>query len=387
VDLTNQQSNHAAGPDVPFGLRGRARLGFWLAVWTFLGTLQAMRLYIAYHSGGQQYISLAQAFTWALADWYIWGLLSPAIFALTRRTAFARGRRALDLATHLVAAPLFAAAQLFLYSLVYLPLGTLFWHDVGTSNEWTMWTLYLDLLHGKIHAGVITYFLLAFLYFTLYFNERYRQAEAHRARLSAQLATAQLNALKMQLHPHFLFNTLNAITALIHSAPETADRMTTRLGELLRLTLEMESVQQVPLSRELDFLGKYLEIQTLRFSDRLSFHANVDAQVRDALVPVLILQPLLENAVEHGVAPRAGDTRIELSARREGDRLVLSVVNPAPTEADSTRKRTSGGRGLANTRARLQELYGSDASLDLEAGREFRVTVRIPFRTESGHTG
>lgn len=367
--------------DVPFGLRGFSRFAFWWAVWTFLGLLQAGRLYMAYYSDGVQLISLAQSVTWGLADWYIWGLLSPLVFALTRFTEFGRGRWPRDLAIHLVAAPVFALGQLFLYSLVYRPLGTLFWHQVGASEPWTVWTLYVDLVRGKVHAGVITYFLMAFLYFTLYYQARLRRSDEHRSQLASQLATSQLNALKMQLHPHFLFNTLNAITALIHSDPGTADRMTTRLGDLLRTTLELEQVQEVALERELQFLSIYLEIQSLRFSDRLRFEIDVSPDVREARVPVLLLQPLVENAVEHGVAPRAAATSISLQARRLGDELELKVSNQSASPAELARPHRSGGRGLANTRARLSELYGSRGHIEIVDDGIFCVTVKLPLRS------
>jgi sensor histidine kinase YesM len=386
-DGASPDATTVGSEDLPFGLRGLKRFGFWLAVWTFLGMLQAARLYVAYnYSSGERFISGAQAITWALADWYIWGLFSLGIFALTRRTRFGKGRWSLDLAVHLLAAPVFAASQLFVYLLAYRPLGTLFWHRVGQSHEWTLWSMYLDLASNKLHVGILIYFLLAFIYFTLYYQSRFARAEQHRAQLAAQLATAQLSALKMQLHPHFLFNTLNAITAFIHSAPETADRMTTRLGELLRTTLELEHVQEVPLRRELDFLAGYLEIQRLRFSDRLTVDIAVDPDVREARVPVLLLQPLVENAIEHGAALRAGKSTISLQALREAEDLVLRVSNHAPRSEEAARTRPSGGRGLANTRARLSELYGPQGRLEIVEDDQFRVTVRLPFRTVDGST-
>ena len=129
---------------------------------------------------------------------------------------------------HLLAAPLIGAIQLFFYTVVYRPLGTLFWHKVGMSFDWTLLLLYEDLLRGKLHAAVLTYFLIAFIYFTLRYNAQFRAAEARQAQLQAQLATARLDALKMQLHPHFLFNTLNAITSLIHTNPAAADEMNSK---------------------------------------------------------------------------------------------------------------------------------------------------------------
>jgi LytS/YehU family sensor histidine kinase len=183
----------------------------------------------------------------------------------------------------------------------------------------------------------------------------------------------------MQLQPHFLFNTLHSISALMHRDVEAADRMLTRLSDLLRLTLESASTPEVPLSRELDFLDAYLEIQQTRFEERLEVVRDIDPLALDALVPNLLLQPLVENAIRHGVANRTTGGRVEISARRENGRLTLSVRDDGPGLSPNAGQ----GVGLSNTRARLEHLYGEAQSLALanDPAGGVRVTVVAPYRS------
>jgi signal transduction histidine kinase len=354
----------------------------WLGVWTFMGLLQAARLYIVYHSDGEQLISWAQAMTWALADWYLWGLMSFIIVPVTRRTPFLRSTWLRDFVVHLLCALGVGALQLALYAFVYEPLGTWFEHQVGTSHTRTYLVLYEDLLRGKLHGAVLTYLLIAFVAFALRYAAQYRAAEQRREQLETRLVQARLDALKMQLHPHFLFNTLNAITALIHSDPEAADRMTSRLAELLRATLDSEAVQEVSLRQELEFLEGYLDIQRMRFGARLGIAMNIAPDTLDGYVPNLILQPLVENAVQHGIAPRSGPGTVRVSARKSGDRLLLEVNDDGAGLSASDGPLTSKGRGLSNTRDRLRQLYGDaqDFAVENGAGAGVRVRIDIPFR-------
>jgi sensor histidine kinase YesM len=194
---------------------------------------------------------------------------------------------------------------------------------------------------------------------------------------------ARLTALQTQLNPHFLFNTLHAISSLVERDPRGVRRMIARLSELLRLTLERTEQQEVPLEQELAFLQRYLEIMQIRFQGSLEVETQVDPVVNEALVPTLILQPLVENAVKHGVSKVDGGGRIAVSARREGDRLVLSVRDNGPG-LDGT-DATESGLGLRNTRARLEHLYGAAQSLTLSALPDggLIAEVRLPFHTRA----
>lgn len=208
------------------------------------------------------------------------------------------------------------------------------------------------------------------------------QARA-RERLEARLAHAQLEALESQLHPHFLFNTLNAITALITQEPRSAERIVNGLSELLRFSLGRTGGQEVTLERELDLLGRYVEIQTVRFPDRLQVAVEAEPEVLAALVPSMILQPLVENAIRHGIAPRAAGGRVEVRAVRAGETLRLTVRDDGLGGAAEEGGVARPGVGLANTRARLRHLYGDRQEMHaapvMTGG--YLVTIDIPFHT------
>ena len=183
---------------------------------------------------------------------------------------------------------------------------------------------------------------------------RYHAHLEDTARLQEQLGQARLDALRAQLNPHFLFNTLNAVSALAERDPRGVRRMIARLSDLLRYTLDESTEQEVPLHRELDLLGEYVELMQIRFQGKLTVTVRVDDDVREALVPNLILQPIVENAIKHGVSQVNGSGQIELRARREGDRLVVTVTDSGPGPAGGAE-----GVGLRNTNARLREMYGA----------------------------
>jgi LytS/YehU family sensor histidine kinase len=215
------------------------------------------------------------------------------------------------------------------------------------------------------------------------YYRRYQNRELKASQLEARLAQAQLEVLKMQLQPHFLFNTLHAISALMYRDVESADRMITRLSDFLRLAIESSGVQEVPLKREMEFLDKYLEIEQVRFGERLDVRRWIDAAALDLLVPNLVLQPLVENAVRHGIAPRAEGGRIEVIARVAAGLLTVEVLDDGPGPSGEI----SEGVGLSNTRARLEQLYGAAARLELGAGPHggFLARLTIPALAEDGH--
>jgi two-component system, LytTR family, sensor kinase len=207
--------------------------------------------------------------------------------------------------------------------------------------------------------------------------------ERHAIALEASLAQAKLQALRMQINPHFLFNTLNAIATLVHSSPHTADEMISDLSELFRASLESSEDQEIALARELDLLERYLTIEQRRFGERLRVELNIDPEILQAFVPTLILQPIVENAIRHGIEPLAGAGRITIQARRDGEHIQLSVSDNGEKPFDaSVVERTLKGIGLANTRARLQQLYGDGQSLAIGEGEPdgWTVEIRIPLR-------
>jgi signal transduction histidine kinase len=217
-----------------------------------------------------------------------------------------------------------------------------------------------------------------------YLEKKERQEEAERLEaraesLEAQLTEARLEALRMQLNPHFLFNTLHAVSTLVDRDPGGVRRMIARLSELLRHVLDEDAPQEVPLSQELDFLEDYLEIQSIRFQGDLDTTIDVPSALHEAQVPNLILQPIVENAIRHGASQVRGIGRIEIRARRDGDALVLTVADNGPGLPDNP----GNGLGLRNVQARLQELYGTEQSLTLTSGDDegTRATLTLPYHT------
>ncbi|HEX2780007.1 MAG TPA: histidine kinase [Gemmatimonadaceae bacterium] len=207
-----------------------------------------------------------------------------------------------------------------------------------------------------------------------------------RARAQDQLAEAQLHSLRLQLQPHFLFNTLNTITALIGSEPRAAERMVSGLSELLRASLRLADEQEVPLARELDHLKLYVDIQQTRFGDRLDVDLDVDPSVRSALVPSLLLQPLVENAIRHGISPRAAGGHIRVRASRDADELQLEVKDDGVGASTRDGAVQREGVGLTNTRERLRRLHGGRHRFAYESrpGSGFAVRIALPFRTDGG---
>lgn len=347
----------------------------WLRVllifgcWTFLALFFASRMALSYgYSGG----SIAWGFIFKLSfiQWYGWAVLAPVVFLLARRFSFEGRWWWGHLLLHLPASFLLAQIKFQMdSSLALFLIGGRF--RFRPANE--------------LHPNILTYWLLVGVILGVEYYRRYRERELSASQLEAQLAQARLEALRMQLHPHFLFNTLHGISALMHRDVEAADRMLARLSELLRLTLEAGNTQEVSLKQELDFLSRYLEIEKVRFGDRLTVEMHIEPETLDAQVPNLILQPLVENAIRHGIAPQAAPGRIELRAERRDGRLCLEVFDSGKGMTEEKLKSLQEGVGLSNTRARLQQLYGESCRFKLEngTGAGLRVTVEIPFRTEA----
>ena len=216
----------------------------------------------------------------------------------------------------------------------------------------------------------------------------YRQVRAREvsaAQLETRLVESQLQALQRQLHPHFLFNTLHAISAFVHREPDKAEAMIERLSDLLRLTLDRVGDQEVTLAEELEYLRAYLDIEQVHFGERLEITYRIDAHLLDAVVPNLLLQPLAENAIRHGLEPRAGTGCLSISASRVGERLVLSLADNGRGMRDVNGR--TGGVGLSNTRARLDRLYRGMASLVISTNDDGGVTaiITLPIRVLQPH--
>jgi LytS/YehU family sensor histidine kinase len=250
----------------------------------------------------------------------------------------------------------------------------------GRDVSW--WMYFQELFFLNFDWEMMTYWAVVGLSHAVDFHRESQDRELTAAQLRTRLAEAQLQTLQKQLHPHFLFNTLNTISALMHRDTEAADAMLERLSDLLRLTLDRVGTQLVSLKDELDFLRKYLEIEKTRFGERLQVRIDVDLDTLDAAVPNLVLQPLVENALRHGIGPKIGGGRIDISARRDGGDLRLEVRdNGVGLTADAFHT----GVGLTNTRSRLEHLYGERYRFECHtpSGGGLSVVVVIPFAVET----
>ncbi|RAK62363.1 sensor histidine kinase [Hymenobacter edaphi] len=300
----------------------------------------------------------------------LWALLTPVVFALASRFDLTAGRRGLlvKLLVHVAAGVALTVGYRAVYVLVLRLLAV-----PGTEVSWAA-------IVSSLNVWVPMYWMLLLAAYALEYSDRYRHRSLEAARLETQLVQAQLQALKMQLKPHFLFNALNAIAALTGDDPKAGQRMMGKLGQFLRVVLDHSDAQQVTLEQELQFTALYLEIEQIRFSDRLTLCYEVDPETRPALVPSLLLQPLVENAVRHGIARNPDGGTVCLRATRQGERLQLGVYDDGPGAPGFD---GAWGIGLRNTEDRLRALHGAGASLriDTGAGQGFTVWLDLPFIT------
>jgi LytS/YehU family sensor histidine kinase len=299
----------------------------------------------------------------ALADWEVWTLLAPLVLLLAARAPLSRHRLAMSLAVHIPAGIGLTAIKLGLAEIFTRAI-------IGPGRmPFSLLKIYLSLMTYWAIVGAVQYAEQ---------RRQSREEELRSARLQTELARAQVEALKMQIHPHFLFNTLNAIAGLMREDVESADTMLAQLSELLQGTLETAGLQEVPLAEELRLLRAYLAIQQTRFGDRLRVNIDVADGCDQNLVPTLILQPVVENAIRHGfsVTPGPGTVAIRVSSERE--RLRIDVTDEGPGPPQPLRE----GYGLGNTRSRLHALYGDTADLSVVPidPRGARARLELPRR-------
>jgi hypothetical protein len=349
------------------------RLRIWVigfVVWTALAVLSSLQVAVSLWSAGQA-VRWSSLLPSSLLDWYTCAVFTPVYFWMVRRWPLRRSGAPATLAIYLAVT---AAIVVGKYAL-HVPLLNALRDDPARTM-----TLARTLTNQFIRENIAFWCLLAVVLSIEYWRGL-REREMQAARLETQLAEARLDALAAQLHPHFLFNTIQGISTLIHRDADAADVMLARLSTLLRHTLQREDGHEIRLADELQLLELYLGIVRARFEDRLSVELDIAPETHDALVPRFLLQPLVENSLHHGIARRAGDGRVDVGARRVAAELVLTVSDDGAT--NDARPFPGQGIGLGNTRARLAELYGDAHRLDLAAGKDggFLVTVRIPWRT------
>ena len=346
-----------------------ARLAFIWGVWTLVGLFFSSQIYF-YFLRTEKPVSLARSLAWQMSATYVFALTTPLVLWLARRFRVERANWRRSLLAHFLAGTAISAAWAFCHIVIDSTLGGYMKFKAANLPRQIFVNLDKELL---------VYCIIVLGSHAVAYYQRYREGEL-------RASQAQLQALKMQLHPHFLFNALHSISALVHRDPDAADKMIARLGDFLRLTLDASATQEVTLGKELEFLNCYLEIERIRFNDRLTTSVEVEPNVLDCRVPNLILQPIVENAIRHGVAPRSAPGHVEIRAERDGATLRLQVRDNGVGLPTGTTRAPKGGVGLSNTRARLAQLYGaSHHRLEIENDPRggCLVTLEIPFHSET----
>lgn len=349
-------------------LRGLGILLFW----TLVGLAFASQVYLSSTLLGRS-IRWSQAVSYALADWYVWAIVSVPILWLARRYPPERGSIYQTAAIHLGGA--------LACSLLYVVLRA----GVGQVHGWIIeepasyGEIFWPLLVRTFPFNLLVYGVILSVSHALDYYRKYHERTVHTLELENHLTEARLQALLRQLKPHFLFNTLNGIASLMHSDVDAADRMLVRLSELLRLTMAQSGQPLTTLRTEIAFLERYLEIERIRFRDRLTVTMDIPAEAMEAPIPNLILQPLVENAIRHGIEPHSRPGHITLRARLQDERLSVVLLDTGCGIPKEGFKRE--GIGLANTRERLRELYGSEHRFEMSNRPEggLQVLLEIPL--------
>ena len=341
----------------------------------FCSTLQAYRLTTLSMRSAEavEFLPLlALNFTY----WYVPALLTGPISRLSSRIPMERGQWRSGLAKHVG----FAFAFSIVHLLSMLTMRQLLWGAIAPPSG-TLATAVQRLYLMQLDWLLMTYAAIVGISYAMGYYREARDRAVRGAQLETRLAEARLKTLEAELHPHFLFNTLHAISTLVHTNPDGADRMISRLSDLLRLTLNRSPDARVPLHDELEFLQKYLEIEQTRFQDRLTVEFDIDPDTLDAEVPRLILQPLVENAIKHGVSPRSSPGRVEIASGIAANGLWLEVRDNGVGLTGSVGADLSGGVGLSNTRARLECLYEHAYRLEFSDARGgLTVRIEIPLQ-------
>ena len=391
MDATNSPSPSSVpggSPTVERLTFRRVDLLLIFGFWTLIALLTAANALLDPRGRNPLTVLSGAPFLLAFTSSYLWALLTPLIFWMVSRFTLERGNW---------------VSRLLLFFLVGIVVAIFVDISVGWIRVNVLHILPRRPMSDAAPIARITrfWFVNEFLVYIAvvaagfardyFLRYRARQEEAirlqaHAAQLQAQLSDARLAALRTQLDPHFLFNTLHAVSALVEHDPRGVRRMIARLSELLRNTLEGAEEPEIPLDQELALLKRYLEIMEIRFRGRLEVDIQVDAEVGNALVPNLILQPLAENAIKHGVSKIDGTGRIEIRAARENDRLILRVRDNGPGPINQS---ASEGVGLRNTRERLQQLYGTEQSATLREaeGGGVIAEVILPYHTRVDLSG
>lgn len=350
------------------------RISLLLGLWAVIGCLLALEVFFTVRviEPSVTFFDVAMPQFQRAALWIV---MAPLVLWLRQRFPLCRGYWLGGVAFHVLASVSLMAAY-YLGRVSYLALtGEFAWADFWAAAQMNFW--------GRNGVDMLYYWLVIAWGYWEDLRQRYRQEELKAAQLESKLSQAELRVLKRQLHPHFLFNTMNTISVLVREGrnPE-AVRLISKLSTLLRTSLEFERASEVTLRQELDFLGHYVEIQKARFPDRLEYRVTVEPAAAEALIPNLLLQPLVENAILHGVAGSSTGGLVEVEAKLQGERLLLRVRDDGCGFSTEAGSRPREGIGLGNTRERLERMFGPASSLEIKSspGKGTCIDISLPLR-------
>ncbi len=367
--------------------------GLSFGVWTFIALAYAITVYQLFRSTGES-MSFLSVLGLQSSVVLTYAPLTPFVFAFANRYQVLRSNWAERSLVLLAGSLVFTVAHVALRSLTpyaFWDPGVKGWASAIWDSQAHAFRIHWDayrtlFLQSVVDDVVTTYFPIVLIAHVASYYRRFREREVRTSQLQAQLAKARTQALKSQLQPHFLFNTLNSISALMLTDVEAADRMITRLGDLLRISLETAETQMTTLSRELEFVNCYVEIEKVRFEERLKISIDVAPETLDAVVPHLLLQPLVDNAIKHGISRLAAGGEIRISATTDNTDLHLEVRDNGPGMREQGRHQSSGV-GLRITRERLETIYGQHQSLELLTLPEGGAVARVSIPLHAGAGG
>ncbi len=352
------------------------KLACWFGLFTLLAAVDTTQTYVAQRFEDVN-ITWALAIRRGLESNYLMAILGLGVLQMGSRFSLDRMRASRWVGIHFC----FSLAFALIFSLAY---AAFLDGQMSVKGKPFVFAETLNKLVVFYTPGYVgLYWIILLSHHGWHYYHRSRDREKRAADLEGQLARARLDALRMQLNPHFLFNTLNTVVALIHEQPELADRTVTRLSELLRLSLDRSSQYEVPLRQEIAFLEKYLDIEKIRFGERLRVEIEVPASLMDAMVPALVLQPIVENAIRHGIEQLEQAGRIRIAASLKDSSLLLTVQDNGPGLSEKPPTYEREGIGLSNTRSRLRHLYADCQSLELKPGVDggLEVHILLPYRS------
>jgi hypothetical protein len=357
---------------------GRTRWILILCAWTIVGLLFAVRRIVLAKVEGTQVnwvIESALEFVW----WYVWAACTPLVIGLAKRFPLTGPGFGPHIAIHTIASLMMAPVASVTEYFLSLGLLRFVFHITGHGVLQFLSPLGVGVLFMSF-TGMLIYWLVVGLYQSMHFYQVAMERQTIAAQLETQLSHAELENLKSQLHPHFLFNSLHTIGVLMQEDVDAAGHLLVSLGDLLRMALERRE-NEITLQSELEFVGKYLEIEQTRFHDRLTVHMDIPPHLLEVYVPSLALQPLVENAIKHGFSVDSTASRLEIGAKLHNGRIWLCVRDDGPGPAPGSRLRF--GVGLTNVQSRLKQLYGDESSLELTGcdGRGCQAIITSPLRS------